>query len=119
MKYSVTFTPDNVSIEVDQNATLYKAAKASGAYVLSSCGGKGNCGKCKVIIKQGETDSGKLYLLLVSGPNEVDVASVGRIIRKSLHQAEPKTIRTRAGFAMGGLHRSVIWKRLGPAWTRR
>ena len=59
MKHSVTFAPDNVSIEVDQDTTLYKAAKAAGAYVLSSCGGKGNCGKCKVIIKQGETDSGK------------------------------------------------------------
>ncbi|HAK60507.1 MAG TPA: ferredoxin [Nitrospiraceae bacterium] len=59
MKHSVTFTPDNVSIEMDQDTTLYKAAKAAGAYVLSSCGGKGNCGKCKVIIKKGETDSGK------------------------------------------------------------
>jgi uncharacterized 2Fe-2S/4Fe-4S cluster protein (DUF4445 family) len=33
--------------------------KASGVYVLSSCGGKGNCGKCKVVIKTGTLESGK------------------------------------------------------------
>ena len=59
MKHKITFLPDNVSISVDDNTNLFKAVKAAGLYVLSSCGGKGNCGKCKVVIKEGKTESGK------------------------------------------------------------
>ncbi len=59
MKRKVTFLPDNVSADVDDNSTLFKAVKAAGVYVLSSCGGKGNCGKCKVVIREGKIESGK------------------------------------------------------------
>jgi len=59
MKYNVMFLPDNVSVEVEDKTSLFKAVKAAGVYVLSSCGGKGNCGKCKVIIKEGKVESGK------------------------------------------------------------
>jgi uncharacterized 2Fe-2S/4Fe-4S cluster protein (DUF4445 family) len=59
MKHTVTFLPDNVSIAVDDNTNLFRAVKAAGQYVLSSCGGKGNCGKCKVIIKEGTVEGGK------------------------------------------------------------
>src|SRR3990172_5637404 len=55
MKRKVTFLPDKVTVDVDDNTNLFRAVKASGVYVLSSCGGKGNCGKCKVVIKE-ETD---------------------------------------------------------------
>ena len=59
MKRKVTFLPDNITVDVDDNANLFRAVKASGVYVLSSCGGKGNCGKCKVIIREGTVESGK------------------------------------------------------------
>jgi uncharacterized 2Fe-2S/4Fe-4S cluster protein (DUF4445 family) len=59
MKRTVTFLPDNATITVDDNTSLFKAVKAAGVYVLSSCGGKGNCGKCKVIVKEGMVASGK------------------------------------------------------------
>jgi len=59
MKHKVTFLPDNVTVSVDDNTSLYRAVKAAGVYVLSSCGGKGNCGKCKVVIKDGTIESGK------------------------------------------------------------
>jgi len=59
MKHKITFLPDNVTLSVDDNASLFNAVKAAGVYVLSSCGGKGNCGKCKVVIKEGKVDSGK------------------------------------------------------------
>jgi uncharacterized 2Fe-2S/4Fe-4S cluster protein (DUF4445 family) len=48
-----------MTVDVEDNTNLFKAVKAAGVYVLSSCGGKGNCGKCKVVIKEGKTDSGK------------------------------------------------------------
>lgn len=64
MKHKITFLPDDVSISVDDNTNLFKAVKAAGLYVLSSCGGKGNCGKCKVVIKTGTIDSGKSHSYL-------------------------------------------------------
>jgi len=64
MKHKVTFLPDNLTIEMEHGGSLFKAAKAAGVYVLSSCGGKGNCGKCKLVVKQGTVDPGqsKSYL---------------------------------------------------------
>lgn len=59
MKHKVAFLPDNVTVTVDDNMNLFKAVKAAGLYVLSSCGGKGNCGKCKVVIREGNVESGK------------------------------------------------------------
>jgi uncharacterized 2Fe-2S/4Fe-4S cluster protein (DUF4445 family) len=59
VKHKVTFLPDNIAVTVDDNTNLFKAVKAAGLYVLSSCGGKGNCGKCKVVIKEGTVESGK------------------------------------------------------------
>ncbi len=58
MKRTVTFLPDNATVSVDDNTSLFKAVKAAGVYVLSSCGGKGNCGKCKVVIKEGTVERG-------------------------------------------------------------
>jgi len=59
MKHKITFLPDNAIIEMEHNGSLFKAAKAAGVYVLSSCGGKGNCGKCKLIVKSGTVEPGK------------------------------------------------------------
>jgi uncharacterized 2Fe-2S/4Fe-4S cluster protein (DUF4445 family) len=59
MKHKVTFLPDNVIVEMEHNGSLFKAAKAANVYVLSSCGGKGNCGKCKLIVKRGTVEPGR------------------------------------------------------------
>ena len=59
MKRKITFLPDNATVEVEDNTNLFKAVKAAGVYVLSSCGGKGNCGKCKVVVREGSVESGK------------------------------------------------------------
>jgi uncharacterized 2Fe-2S/4Fe-4S cluster protein (DUF4445 family) len=59
MKHKVSFLPDAVDVTADDNANLFIVMKSAGVYVLSSCGGKGNCGKCKVILKRGEVESGK------------------------------------------------------------
>ncbi len=66
VKRQITFLPDNIIVNVDDNTNLYRSMKAAGVYVLSSCGGKGNCGKCKVIIKEGDVDSGKSQSYLTS-----------------------------------------------------
>jgi uncharacterized 2Fe-2S/4Fe-4S cluster protein (DUF4445 family) len=64
MKRTVRFVPDDITLALDDGTSLFKAVKAAGLYVLSSCGGKGNCGKCKVVIKEGSINRGKSDLYL-------------------------------------------------------
>ncbi len=63
MKNTVTFLPDNVTIEVDNGENLLSAAAKAGLYIQASCGGDGVCGKCKVKIEQGEVAANKAMQL--------------------------------------------------------
>ena len=63
MKKTVTFLPDNVTIEVDNGENLLSAAAKAGLYIQASCGGDGVCGKCKVKIEQGEVAANKAMQL--------------------------------------------------------
>jgi len=63
MKNTVTFLPDNVTIEVDDGENLLSAAAKAGVYIQASCGGDGVCGKCKVKIEQGEVAATKAMQL--------------------------------------------------------
>lgn len=52
-KYNVTvvFEPEGKKVEVPSGSTVFNAAKEAGISIRSECGGKGTCGKCKVIVK--------------------------------------------------------------------
>jgi len=62
-KLKVTFLPYKETIEVEKGVTIFEAAARAGIYVNSICGGDGICGKCKVIIKEGEVVSHPTTLL--------------------------------------------------------
>lgn len=47
----LTFEPDGKKVRVKAGVTVLQAAKDAGIGIRSECGGKGTCGKCKVIIK--------------------------------------------------------------------
>lgn len=53
-KFKVIFKPSGKTAEVKKGADLLSAAVSCGAYINSSCGGEGVCGRCKVIIKKGK-----------------------------------------------------------------
>ena len=53
----VTFLPNDITIEVPQGEILLRAAMAAGVHINASCGGEGICGKCRVIIEEGPTES--------------------------------------------------------------
>jgi len=53
----VHFNPDNVDIVVDKGENLLQAAISAGVHIHASCGGKGVCGTCKVVIEKGEVES--------------------------------------------------------------
>ena len=52
--YTVTFLPQNISIEVAEGTTLLAAEQEAGLEPDAPCGGKGDCGKCKVNIVSGK-----------------------------------------------------------------
>lgn len=56
----------------------------------------------KSLIFEG-AESGKLHLLLVSGANQVDLDAVSTTIGERLKRANPKDVRARTGFAIGGV----------------
>jgi uncharacterized 2Fe-2S/4Fe-4S cluster protein (DUF4445 family) len=75
-KCAVRFEPSGLKIEVPVGTVLLEAANKAGVYLSSICGGDGYCGKCKIVIDQGQFQSksaarlaGKSTALLT--PNEV------------------------------------------------
>jgi uncharacterized 2Fe-2S/4Fe-4S cluster protein (DUF4445 family) len=67
-KYTVRFEPSGLKIEVLRGTVLLEVARNAGIYLSSICGGDGYCGKCKVIIDQGQFQSRPTTLLT---PEEV------------------------------------------------
>ena len=56
---TITFLPSNRTVTVAVETSLLKAARAAGLHINASCGGAGVCGKCRVVIEQGEVAGGR------------------------------------------------------------
>ncbi len=50
----ITFLPSGKRAEVEAGKTILSAAQEIGEGIRSLCGGKGSCGKCKVIVRRGD-----------------------------------------------------------------
>ncbi|RUM39326.1 MAG: hypothetical protein DSY70_06005, partial [Desulfobulbus sp.] len=55
---TVTFLPAERSVQVTPETSLIKAARKAGLHINASCGGAGVCGKCRIILEQGELQGG-------------------------------------------------------------
>ncbi len=55
-KFNIHFLPDDREAVVDENTTLLEAARKANVYVGGICAGEGVCGKCRVIVRQGEVE---------------------------------------------------------------
>ncbi len=53
---TITFQPFGRRVKARPGVNLLDAAVSSGISIRSICGGKGNCGKCKVIVRRGSVD---------------------------------------------------------------
>ena len=62
-KCRVRFLPEGKEVEVDEETSIFDAARKADVYVESVCGGIGDCGKCKVAVKSGEAFGGSSPLL--------------------------------------------------------
>ncbi len=56
--YKVTFLPHNREITVSSGESLIRTALKAGVHVNASCGGEGVCGKCRVLIEEGQVLDG-------------------------------------------------------------
>lgn len=56
--HHVVFQPHNQSIDVEDGETLIRAAMEAGVHINASCGGEGVCGKCRIVLEQGELQGG-------------------------------------------------------------
>jgi len=62
-RVQVTFWPEGERVRVPLEMTLLDAAKIAGVDLASSCGGDGLCGKCRVIVRQGNVTAEPTSLL--------------------------------------------------------
>jgi len=56
----VTFLPDKKNIKVPKRTTVLEALERAGINIDTPCGGKGACGKCKVLVVEGITAASSL-----------------------------------------------------------
>ena len=63
MSVSVRFYPKGTSVDVEPGSTLLEAAFLAGVEVNSACGGKGTCGRCRMIVS-GKFDSKQTDLIM-------------------------------------------------------
>jgi uncharacterized 2Fe-2S/4Fe-4S cluster protein (DUF4445 family) len=54
--FRVRFLPDRQEISVNDGQTLLDAARQANVYVGAICGGEGTCGKCRLIVREGEVE---------------------------------------------------------------
>lgn len=57
MTHKITFFPNRKTVEAGEGQSILKAAGSHGIHINATCGGKGNCGKCRVVIKEGKVGS--------------------------------------------------------------
>ena len=62
-KITVCFEPSGLKIVIPPGTILLEAARKAGVYLNSICGGDGYCGKCKVVIDEGQSESRPTTLL--------------------------------------------------------
>ena len=66
--YKVRFEPSGLKTDVPRGTTVLEAARLAGVYLTSICGGDGYCGKCKVVLDEGDVETPPNVLLT---PQEV------------------------------------------------
>ncbi len=77
--YKVKFLPHNKEIIVPGGQKLIRAAMEAGVHINASCGGEGVCGKCRVLLEEGELGEGVSEKL-----SKEDIARGYRLACKSI-----------------------------------
>ena len=57
-EHKVKFLPHEKDATIQDGESLLRAAMDAGVHINASCGGEGVCGKCRVLIEEGEIEGG-------------------------------------------------------------
>jgi len=87
----VRFEPAGLKTEVPLGSTILDAARLAGVYLTSVCGGDGYCGKCRVIVNEGDVEAPPTTLLSHNETRENVVLACQARIRTDLVVTVPKT----------------------------
>jgi len=94
---TVRFEPSGLKIEVPAGTVLLEAAHKASIYLTSICGGDGYCGKCKVIIDEGQFQSRPATLLTPDEVRENIVLACQTKVLSDLTVTVPKSHALEAG----------------------
>ena len=87
----IRFEPSGLKTTVAPGTTLLEAARQAGVYVTSICGGDGYCGKCKVVVDEGETESPPTTLVSAQERRERVVLACEARVRSDVTVTIPKS----------------------------
>jgi len=59
----VLFKPYEITVTVEEGENLLRAALNAGVHINASCGGEGVCGKCRILLEEGQVDCPESTLL--------------------------------------------------------
>jgi uncharacterized 2Fe-2S/4Fe-4S cluster protein (DUF4445 family) len=90
-KCTVCFEPSGLKTKVPSGTILLEAARKAGVYLSSICGGDGYCGKCKVVIDKGLSESKPTTLLTPDETRENIVLACGTKIFSDMTITVPKS----------------------------
>ena len=96
-KCTICFEPSGLKIEVPTGTVLLEAAHKAGIYLSSICGGDGYCGKCKVIIDEGQFQSRPTSLLTPDEIRENVVLACQTKVLSDMTVTVPKSHALQAG----------------------
>jgi len=88
---TVCFEPSGLKTEVPAGTILLEAARKAGVYLSSICGGDGYCGKCKVVIDKGQSESRPTTLLTPDEIRENIVLACGTKVLSDMTITVPKS----------------------------
>ena len=100
-KFLIKFLPSGKTIEVPPNYNLRQAILDCGLDIGSSCGGVGTCGRCKVQLKEGNTDSTDSKFVTSREKKEGFILSCQSKIRSDLVVLIPEQKKARAKIKKG------------------
>ena len=88
-KLRVTFLPSEKYAFVEKGASIFDAAMKAGVEINSVCGGQKQCGKCRVIVRDGEYRKGRTALLSLRDISEGCVLACDTFVQSDLTVAIP------------------------------
>jgi uncharacterized 2Fe-2S/4Fe-4S cluster protein (DUF4445 family) len=78
VRFTIIFQPSGKRVDINQGQTILEAARLCGVFIPSICGGKGRCGKCRVIIHGRNA---------VTPPTQAEVDLIGKGASKRIRLA--------------------------------